>query len=169
MRPIGIRDDLLAQLESVYRLRYPDFLRTAAAITGGVEGGRDAVHDAFVSLVRGQKGYRGRGTVEAWCWRAVVNAARKQRRQAREIPIGDTPFVAPTSTDDQAVLGVAAVRVALAQLSERQRLVVYLRYYADLDYATIADVIGTRPGTIGATLHAAQETLRRSLQEESRS
>jgi RNA polymerase sigma factor (sigma-70 family) len=50
-------------------------------------------------------------------------------------------------------------------LPERQRLALFLRYYADLDYAAIADVLGIRPRTVAATLNAAHTRLRRRLEE----
>lgn len=62
----------LVEIEDLYRARFADFLRVSTAITGSVERGRDAVHDAMVSSVRVQRAYRGEGTVEAWLWRAVV-------------------------------------------------------------------------------------------------
>src|SRR5207302_3174674 len=76
-------DVVLARLEELYRARYADFVRTATAVSGSAELGRDAVHDAFVGLVRARRRYRGTGTLEAWAWRAVVNAARKQRRASK--------------------------------------------------------------------------------------
>ena len=40
----------------------------------------------------------------------------------------------------------------------------YLRYYADLDYRTIADVLEIQIGTVAATLSAAHQTLRKRLE-----
>jgi RNA polymerase sigma factor (sigma-70 family) len=57
------------------------------------------------------------------------------------------------------------VRVALAALPERQRLVLFLRYYADLDYATIAATLEIAEGTVAATLSSARAALRESLEE----
>jgi hypothetical protein len=48
---------------------------------------------------------------------------------------------------------------------ERQRLAVFLRHYADLDYASIAEALEIAPGTVGATLSAAYSTLRTRLEE----
>ena len=42
----------------------------------------------------------------------------------------------------------------------------FLRYYADLDYAVIADALDISPGTVGATLAAARQTLRNALTKE---
>jgi RNA polymerase sigma factor (sigma-70 family) len=57
------------------------------------------------------------------------------------------------------------VRAAVAGLPERQRLAVYLRYYADLDYESIAAALGVKPGTVAATLNAAHSRLRGRLEE----
>jgi RNA polymerase sigma factor (sigma-70 family) len=40
------------------------------------------------------------------------------------------------------------VRAALAGLPERQRLALFLRYYADLDYAAIAEALSISRGTV---------------------
>ena len=50
-------------------------------------------------------------------------------------------------------------------LPERQRLAVFLRYYADLDYAAIGEALGIRTGTVAATLNAAHVALRARLEE----
>jgi RNA polymerase sigma-70 factor (ECF subfamily) len=60
---------------------------------------------------------------------------------------------------------LADVRSALSALPERQRVALFLRYYADLDYQSIADVTGVSEGTVGATLHAAHRSLRERLKE----
>jgi RNA polymerase sigma factor (sigma-70 family) len=62
----------------------------------------------------------------------------------------------------------AGVRALLAALPERQRLVLFLRYYADLDYRSIAEVLEIQPGTVGATLNQAHAAIRRQLEEVQR-
>ena len=154
----------LIDLESAYRGRYPDLLRVATAITGGVESGRDAVHDAFVDLIRARRSYRKNGHLEAWALAAVVNAARKQTRRRDSLPLLEEALGGPSTSEGENDRH-GAVRAAIARLPERQRLALFLRYYADLDYATIAEALGTAPGTVAAALHAAHETLRQTLQE----
>ncbi len=55
------------------------------------------------------------------------------------------------------------MREALANLPERQRLVLFLRYYADLDYAAIAQVLGLRTGTVSSTLNQRHRAIRSAL------
>jgi RNA polymerase sigma factor (sigma-70 family) len=54
--------------------------------------------------------------------------------------------------------------VDLAQLTPRQRVVVFLRYYADLDERTIGLILGIERGTVSATLHTALRALRKNLE-----
>ena len=59
----------------------------------------------------------------------------------------------------------AVARALIAGLPERQRLVLFLRYYADLDYRAIANVLDIEIGTVGASLSAARATLRNRIEE----
>ena len=97
---------------------------------------------------------RGDGTLEAWVWRIVVNAARDARRR----------LPAPAEPAETRTNGHAPV-VPLDLLTERQREIVFLHYYADLDYVAIAEALAISPGTVGATLNAARATLRQALEE----
>src|SRR4249920_1505711 len=116
----------VSELEQAYRADFPRFVRVATAICGDEQSGADAVHDAFVQAVRSRRSYRGEGPLEAWVWRMVVNAAKKRaaRREHREL---DEPSVHENGFGDP-------VRSLIASLPERQRLTLFLRYYADLDY-----------------------------------
>jgi RNA polymerase sigma-70 factor, ECF subfamily len=147
----------LDDLEGLYRARFGVFVRVARAVTGDDGFAADAVHDAFVQAVRKRRSFRREGPLEAWVWRMVVNAARK-RAPPHE------PSSAEAVDTQQNGFG-DPVRAAVAALPERQRLILFLRYYADLDYDAIAATLGVAPGTVGATLNAARAALRNSLKE----
>jgi RNA polymerase sigma-70 factor (ECF subfamily) len=123
------------------------------------------VQEAFASAVRKRDAFRGEGPLEAWIWRAVVNTALNQLRAAPpELPQYETNGDTPHDDDD-----VSELRSTLRLLPERQRLALFLRYYADLDYATIAEALGISPGTVGATLSTARRVLRQALAPEVKS
>jgi len=157
---------LLAEIESLYRERFADFVAVAASIVGERESAREAVQDAFASIVRTRRDFRREAPLDAWVWRAVVNAARKKRgRYAREVQLRQTPTAANGSAPHDEGMELATL---VAALPERQRLVLFLRYYADLDYRRIAQILRIEVGTVSATLHAAHASLRRALNEVSR-
>jgi RNA polymerase sigma factor (sigma-70 family) len=154
--------DRLAQLEEIYKERYPAFVRVALAIVGQEQSARDVVHDGFVLAVRNRDQVRADHALEAWVWRIVVNEARKRRaRDSRFVPEQQrhAESYGPAELD-------VDVRLLIAALPERQRLALFLRYYADLDYASIAQALGIKPGTVAATLNAAHTTLKTGLEAE---
>lgn len=152
----------LAAIEAVYREKFPQFHHVAAAITGDAESGADAVHEAFASAIRRRESFRGEGPLDAWLWRAVVNAARKQARRTRSRSAAEAGLV---PNGDHGGEHAAAVRALVAALPERQRLALFLRYYADLDYGAIAAALDVAPGTVASTLNAAHAALRPLIQE----
>jgi DNA-directed RNA polymerase specialized sigma24 family protein len=146
-RTVGVMDEL----EALYRAKLPDFRRAAAAIAGDREAGHDAVQEAFATAVRKRRSWRRRGPLEAWVWRIVVNKARDaRRRRPPELRMAPTVNLPDVSLDG---------------LTRRQREIVFLHYYADLDYAEIGDALRISPGTVGATLNAARSSLRAELEE----
>jgi RNA polymerase sigma factor (sigma-70 family) len=152
------------RIAAAYEQRFAQYVRVATAIAGDRERGRDAVQEAFARAIAGCLAYRGDGPLEAWLWRAVTNAARNQCRAdgcgVTIASLEDEPGDEPAAPSDEE----AAVRRHLAALPERQRLVLFLRYYADLSYCEIGEALGLRTGTVSATLAAAHRTLRGRLQ-----
>ena len=154
MKGARVRD-----LEEVYRLHYPQFLRVATAIGGNEDAGHEAVQEGFADVLRHRRTFRGEGPLEGWVWRAVVNAAHRARSKRLLL----APFPELERTQNGEPSDHSDIRPWLAALPERQRLAVFLRYYADLDYRTIASVLEIEVGTVSATLSAAHTSLRRSL------
>lgn len=162
MRTLRSRGASLDDLEQVYRREFDRFVRTAAALAGDVEAGRDAVQEAFASAVRNREQFRGEGPLDAWLWRAVVTRAHNERRRRSPVAVeAAEPGDAYSEPD-------AALRAAVSALPERQRHVLFLRYFADLDYRSIGRALGIKPGTVSATLNQAHAALRSQLQEVSR-
>jgi RNA polymerase sigma factor (sigma-70 family) len=148
-----------AQLEELYRTRYEQFLRVALAIVGEEAEARDAVQEGFARALSGLGGFTGEGPLEGWVWRIVVNAALAAKN-ARVPSVDEVDVAAPDVVSED-----GGVRRWVALLPERQRLAVFLRYYADLDYRAIAAALEIEVGTVSATLSAAHSALRSQLEE----
>jgi len=148
----------LGEIERLYRARFAEYHRVANAVLRDPEAARDAVQEAFATAVRKRASFRGEGPLDAWLWRAVVNCSLNQVRRPTPPPSPADATFEPATRDED-------VRSALSDLSERQRLTLFLRYYADLDYRTIASVLDVTEGTVGATLNAARRALRCRFEE----
>ena len=152
--------DTAEALEELYRARFRVFLRVAASIAGERHAA-DVVHNAFVRALLHRQSFRRGGSLEAWVWRIVVNVARDMRGADRnELGlVHDEP-----ASNGYHQRPDERVRAVIAALPPQQRLAVFLRYYADLDYASIGEALGIRPGTVAATLNAAHAALRTQLE-----
>ena len=106
----------LDEIEAAYRESFAKFARTATAIAGDVESGRDAVQEAFAKAVRERHAFRREGTLEAWLWPIVVNEARDRARRRRPVAL-----TAGEPASDGAGSENDALRAALAALPERRR------------------------------------------------
>lgn len=99
----------------------------------------------------------------AWVVRTALNARISWwRRRRREIVV---PGGLPDGASDGGLSSVAdrTLMAMVLRLPERQRQVVALRLFLDLDTAQTADVLGIAAGTVTAHLARAIAALRQEL------
>ena len=149
--------DLGPDLEDLYRRRQGRYQVMLASVTGSVESARDVVQEAFAQALRYQDGFRGEGSLEGWVWRIALRIAIGSQG-SRELAIDEFPEVAFVDESRDPEL-VAAVR----HLAPQRRMAIFLRYFADLSYAEIGEVLGIAEGTVKATLFKAHEQLSAEL------
>ena len=150
-----------AAIEVLYRHRYTRFRNGVAPIVGSYEAAHDAVQEGFARALWASGQYGGRGSLEGWVWRVVLRTALEQRRKdADDLPLEelDLSFVEPERD--------LALTDAVRSLPPQRRLVVFLRYFADLPYRTIAEALEIDTGTVAATLAQARDALAVILDEE---
>lgn len=152
----------MKEIEELYRRRQHAFVNGVAPVAGGSEQARDAVQEAFVRALRRRRSYRGEGSLEAWVWRIAIRTALDLRRNGRELPLEDEleQIGLPEPERDP------QLAQALAELPPRRRLIVFLRYFADLSYADIASACGIDEGTVAAALAQARTGLAERLDRE---
>jgi RNA polymerase sigma-70 factor (ECF subfamily) len=167
-REIAFRRLADRNLDGAYRL--------AAVILGDRVEAEDAVHDATVSAWRSFPSLRDLDRFEPWFGRIVVNACRDRLRArarsrlrvvdlGRELAERDHPAVADTSG---AAADRDAVERALEALDPDHRIVVVLRFHADLTVPAIAATLGIPEGTVKSRLHHALGRLRAAMEEADR-
>lgn len=142
-------------LEQLYRDQYRNYRDIMAGVVGSHDLAREVVQEAFARALRQQRKFRGDGSLEAWVWKIALNVALKTRSELRrEWALNDEHETAAreAATDRD-------VRAAVRALPPRRRLVVFLRYFADLSYGEIAEIAGISEGTVAATLAQAKEEL----------
>ncbi|HEY6295635.1 MAG TPA: sigma-70 family RNA polymerase sigma factor [Streptosporangiaceae bacterium] len=141
-------------------------LRAVVASTGSVQLAEDQVAEAFARAWLSWRKVRRHPVPRAWVVRTALNVgASWWRRRLRELTLlgHDTEALrdgAPNYEDG----GLdATLLTALRHLPDRQREVIALRVFLDLDIDTISAQLGIAPGTVRAHLSRGVATLRREL------
>ncbi len=146
-----------ADLEDLYRRRHGAYQVMLASVTGSVESACDVVQEAFARALQYQHGYDGQRSLEGWVWRIAFRVAIDSHG-SHELAVGEVPEVAFVDESRDPVLA-AAVR----ELPPQRRMAIFLRYFADLSYAEIGEVLGIAEGTVSPTLSKAHRQLGAAL------
>lgn len=152
---------------------YADRVHRFATIVGPPGEVDDIAQDALEHAIRAVRMFDpGRGTVEAWLWRIVVRVAiDAQRRQQRQRALwerlshhGKVEEVG--DPQDTAVRDLAHRELLrrVGELGPRDRLVLGLRYGADLEITDVAAAMGIRRGAAAAAIRRAPVHLRSNLE-----
>jgi RNA polymerase sigma-70 factor (sigma-E family) len=136
-------------------------LRAVLAVVGSQQLAEDQVAEAFAKAWASWRKVRRHPAPRAWVVRTALNAgASWWRRRSRELPLADHDLTAPGELGD----GLdAPLLAALQGLPQRQREVIALRIFLDLDTDTIARQLGIEPGTVRMHLSRGVTALRREL------
>jgi RNA polymerase sigma-70 factor (ECF subfamily) len=136
-------------------------LRAVAACTGSMPPAEDQVAEAFARAWASWHKVSRHPAPRAWVVRTALNTgASWWHKRARETPLAG---------HDRAVTGGsgsgldAAVLAALRRLPARQREVIVLRVFLDLDIDTTARQLGIAPGTVRAHQSRGMTALRNEL------
>ena len=154
--------------------------RTASVLAGSAADAEEATQDAFVKAHRALGRFRPGAPWRPWLLQIVANEARNRRRSAGRrvrlelraadhmIGTGGAAGLGLAASPESVVLLAerdAALRGALGTLTERDREVVYLRYFLDLSETEMSAVLGCRPGTVKSRLSRALQRLRAAVEE----
>ena len=148
--------------ETTFRTAYPPVYRALVAVLFDPELAQDALQEAFAEGLR--RPPRSDHALGGWLFRVALRRARRIRGPRLPFRLDELvgsfrePSI-PPATD--ALLDRIAVGELLRLLTQRQRAVVVAHYYLGLTQQEIADALGVRRGTIGATLSQALRQMRR--------
>jgi RNA polymerase sigma-70 factor (ECF subfamily) len=150
-----------------YRRSKDECLFAVLVSVGDRDTAQDLVAEAFARAWARWRTVGGHPAPAAWVVRTALNAhVSRWRRHRREVPLADPGVLAdrPGETFDGPV--DPQIMAALLRLPERQRQVVALRLFLDLDTARTAAALGIAPGTVQAHLGRAIAALRADLMPE---
>jgi RNA polymerase sigma factor (sigma-70 family) len=164
------RGEAAVPVQDLFRDHWLELVRLALVMVGDLATAEDVVQDAFERLHRGRHGLRKQASGLAYVRSCVLNGCRSVHRRAAAARKYSPRLAEAPGTVPPDVIGAVddsgAVMTALQSLSRRQREVIVLRYYADLDVAEIAGTTGITPGAVRTALSRGLVALARTLGED---
>ncbi|MFC1924583.1 RNA polymerase sigma factor [Chloroflexota bacterium] len=168
----------LNEFEAIYH-RYKNMVLKLAYLTlGDAQDAEDAMQEVFIKVYRAWDSYNPeRGHLNAWLHRITINQCISQRRrkslpsfslersQQEGLDLPDTSHQLPErllikKEESQ------KIHEAMSLLDMKHRAIIALRYFDNLSYNEIAQILEIPLGTVKSRINTAIKTLRRELVEK---
>ena len=149
-----------------YRSSKDECLLTVLVSVGDQDTAQELVAEAFARAWASWRTVSKHPAPVAWVVRTALNAnISRWRRRRREVSVSDLGMVADLYAVDGTTGNPVDPRImaALMRLPARQRQVVALRLFLDLDTGHTAEALGIAPGTVQAHLGRAIATFAATL------
>ncbi|MCB0568173.1 MAG: sigma-70 family RNA polymerase sigma factor [Phaeodactylibacter sp.] len=128
----------------------------------GHEDANDVLQNCFIKVYRGIQNFEGKSRLYTWLYRIATNEAitflnQKKRRVAASLEEGEGQLARQLKADPYFDGDELQRRLlmALETLPEKQRLVFQMRYFDELSYQEMSDVLDTSVGALKASFHHA--------------
>jgi RNA polymerase sigma-70 factor (ECF subfamily) len=156
----------------LYRQYAPAIFRFCRRLLPAREDAEDATTEIFMKVRQKLGTYDASRPFTAWLYKVASNHCwdtLRRRRIRQDLETGDVDSLPLEHPDPSQLERLQAehtskeVRTGLAQLPDRARMALVLRYYADMSYEEIADTLGVRRAFVGVLLLRARHQLRDAL------
>ena len=122
----------------------------------------DLLQNTFLKAWQNIENFRGDAKLSTWLYKIAVNESlshleRERKRQGLSIDDEESHLVNLIEADKDIDGDRLAqlLREAIVGLPEKQRLVFNMRYYDDMKYEQMSEILGTSVGALKASYHLA--------------
>jgi RNA polymerase sigma factor (sigma-70 family) len=158
----------------IYTQFAPGVFRFCRRAMPSREDAEDATSEVFLKVRTKLDQYDASRPFNAWLYRVAANHCwdlLRRRRVRQDLETGDIETIPLEHPDPGQLEQLIAqksredVRKALAQLPNRTRMALTLRYYSDMSYDEIAETLGVRRAFVGVLLLRARHQLRHAMEQ----
>ncbi len=125
----------------------------------------DILQNTFMKAWMSLDNFRGDAKLSTWLYKIAINESitflDREKRRATD-SLDDTAAVMSTMTADESLDGDALaqkLQKAIGTLPEKQRIVFNMKYFDDMKYEDMSEILGTSVGALKASYHLATKKI----------
>ncbi len=132
----------------------------------------DVLQNCFIKAWQSIENFRGDAKLSTWLYKIALNEsisflARERKRAGLSLDEQESQLI-NTIESDQWIDGdelALKLRKAIATLPEKQRIVFNMKYYDDMKYEQMSEILGTSVGALKASYHLAVKKIEKYFDE----
>lgn len=132
----------------------------------------DLLQNTFLKAWQNLEYFRGDARLSTWLYKIAVNEslsfmARERKRYAMSLDDQESALANMIEADSYFDGDAAAelLRKAVVTLPEKQRLVFNMKYYDEMKYEEISEILGTSVGALKASYHLAVKKIEKYIED----
>ncbi len=136
------------------------------------EDAEDVLQETFLRAYRHLGSFKGNSKLSTWLYKIATNEVLRfiEKHKQAMLALDDVEQkyvyeMQDTTVDDDTAEQLVWLQKAIQHLPEKQRLVFSLRYYDELEYAEIAEILNTQVETLKTNFHYAKENIKKYIQK----
>ena len=141
-------------------------------MVGSHDDANDLLQNCFLKAWNNLQNFRGDAKLSTWLYKIAVNETinfLNKERQKNNVSSDDDLYLLNSIESDEYFDGDDAqkkLQEAILSLPEKQRLVFNMRYYDEMKYEEMSEILGTSVGALKASYHHAVKKVTQYLEKE---
>ena len=158
-----------AAFEETVRLYGPRLYRHIRSMVLTHDDADDVMQETFLKAWAALDGFKGEAKVSTWLYRIATNESLSfLARKRSSVALDDTDVERTLQSDsyfDGDELQIQ-LQQAISQLPDKQRLVFNMKYYEQMKYEDMSEILGTSVGALKASYHLAVKKIENFFKEK---
>ena len=133
----------------------------------------DVIQNTMIKAFKGLERFREDASLYTWLYRIATNESLsflKKRKNRYSLPLGDYQEYLEKNMESDAYTDGDEIQMklqkAIIRLPEKQRLVFNMKYFDELKYEEISDILNTSVGALKASYHHAMKKIKQYLSDD---
>ncbi len=169
----NILDGSQTDFEWLIKMYQPNVFRTAMGLLHNKEDAEEVTQDVFLKVYDSLSSFNQKAALSTWVYRITINTSVNllKKKKGNRLLVGLSALLGLASKEKQSEKLVTdkeekdAIRKAMQELPEKQRLAFVLTKYEELPQRQVAEILQISEGAVEQLVIRARNNLRKKLEK----